>query len=302
MKARALSTVTFVAGLLSAMPSIAADKALDRSFEVSSGGRLSVKLDVGHITVTGSDSQRVVVRLRAQGDDRELERLTWSAEKDAAGVSVTSKRGGERGWFIWNENVQVSASIEVPRAYNVDLDTSGGSIEVRSLKGDAMGRTSGGRLLVESVQGNVKMRTSGGGVMLKAISGPAEVHTSGGQIQAMELNAGLRAHTSGGNIRLERISGPIDVHTSGGSIDIDLVGENRGVVARTSGGSINLRVPSTIKATVNASTSGGRVRSNLAMTTLESSKHSLHGTVNGGGPEIVARSSGGSVSVMSHEG
>jgi len=300
MEARTFSTVTFVAGLLLAGPCFAGEKVLDRSFEVADGGRLSVQLDVGSITVTGSDASRVVVRLRAHGSDREIERLTWSAEKDAEGVKVVSKRSGERGWFA-NQNLQVTASIEVPRAYNVNLDTAGGGIEVRNLKGDATGKTSGGRLLVESVQGNVNMRTSGGGVMLRSISGPVEASTSGGQIEARDLTEGLRAHTSGGSIHLERIRGPIDVHTSGGSIYAELVGENRGISARTSGGSIELRVPRTINATVNASTSGGRVNTNLPMTTREQSKQSLRGTVNGGGPEILARSSGGSVSVMTHD-
>jgi DUF4097 and DUF4098 domain-containing protein YvlB len=298
MEARALSTVAFVASLMMAAPSIAADKALDRSFDVPSGGRLNVDLDGGHITVMGSDSPRVVVRLRAEGDAKELERLSWSAEKDAAGVVVTSKRSGDRGWFNWSENVRVNASIEVPRNYNVDLNTSGGPIEVRNLNGNATGKTSGGRLLIEAVRGNVDMRTSGGPITVKSITGQVDVRTSGGPIQASEVTGSLKAHTSGGSIRVEQVSGPMDVHTSGGSIDLDLAGENHGIVARTSGGGISLRMPSSINASLDASTSGGRVKSNLAMTTSESSDSSLRGTINGGGPEIKARSSGGGIQIM----
>lgn len=299
MEARALSIVAFVASLSMAAPSIAADKVFDRSFDVPSDGRLNVDLALGHITVTGSDTPRVVVHLRAEGSDKQLDRLTWSAEKDAAGVSVTVKHGnGSPSWFVWGPHVRLTALIEVPRAYDLNLQTSDGHIEVRSLHGNVTGKTSGGRIHVEDVKGTVQMRTSGGGVMLKSLAGEVEVHTSGGPIQGTQLRSGLRAHTSGGSIRLEQVSGPIDVHTSGGSIDIDLVGENRGVVARTSGGSINLRVPSSITGSLNASTSGGRVRSDLMMTTSESSGSTLRGLINGGGPEIVARSSGGSVAIL----
>lgn len=302
MQARVLSIAALTVGLMTAMPVVAADKALDRTFQVPSGGRLSVNLDGGHIVVTGTDAPQVVVRLRAQGAEDRIERLTWSAEKDVAGVTITAKRDRAEQWFGWMfGDVRVSATVEIPLDYNVELQTSGGNIELRHVNGDATGRTSGGRIHVESVRGKVQMRTSGGSVLLKSLQGPVQAHTSGGSIQASEIEGGLRAHTSGGSIRVERVSGPVDVHTSGGSIEIDLIGENKGVVARTSGGSINLHVPSSINGTLNASTSGGRVKSNLTMTTSEISRSSLRGTINGGGPEIMARSSGGSILIASRD-
>lgn len=290
--------LTALAALAANGPAQSADKTLDRSFQAQSGDRLSVDLDVGSIVVTGADADRVVVRLRAQGDDRELERLEWSAERDDKGVVVKTKRGSRSllPWF-WND-LKVNAEIEVPRRYEVDLVTSGGNIQLRHLEGDATGRTSGGRVDVDSVRGNVLMRTSGGRVTAAHIDGQVQLHTSGGSIQVSQIDGSLRAHTSGGSIRVERASGPIEVHTSGGSIDIDLIGDNEGVSARTSGGSITLRLPNAVRATLNASTSGGHVKSELPVTTNESSKNALHGAINGGGPEILARSSGGSIQVV----
>lgn len=304
MKARYVSSVlaALAAALLLNAPAEAGDKAFDRSFSVQPGGRLSVKLDGGHIVVTGSDASQVAVHLRARGSDNDLEKLEWTAAKDADGVVVSAKRNKDRSLFGWMWNdVHVSATIEVPREYQVELATAGGNIELRQLNGNANGRTSGGHIVVENVNGNVQMRTSGGRVNVKSIDGPVQVHTSGGPIQASEIKGGLRAHTSGGRIHVEQTQGPIDVHTSGGSIDIDLAGENEGVNARTSGGSITLRMPATIRATLNASTSGGRVKSDFPVTTHESSDHSLRGTINGGGPEILARSSGGSILVARRE-
>lgn len=297
MDARAL-LAALTMGLM-ASPANAADKALDRTFEVEAGGRLTVQLDAGHITVKGSDSNRVVVRLRAEGSEREIEDLMWTADRSGDGVAITLKLEHDKGWFNWKQNsMRINASVEVPRNYNVELATSGGGIDVRDLHGEAKGRTSGGRIHVESVHGKVNMRTSGGSVILKSLQGgPVHANTSGGPIQAHQIEGGLTAHTSGGSIRVEQASGPIDVHTSGGSITIDLVGENQGVVARTSGGSIDLRVPSTINAALNASTSGGRVKTDLAMTQSDRRDNSLRGTINAGGPEILARSSGGSITI-----
>jgi Putative adhesin len=298
MTFRFMSTMALVAAVAASAPALAAEKNLDRTFQVAPGGRLEVDLDGGTIVVKGSDAPQVVVRMRAKGSDRELERITMSAEKNATGVAVIGKRGGERSWLGWFSNANVDVTVEVPRAYNLELQTSGGNIDVRGVDGAAVGRTSGGRINVEAVNGDVNMRTSGGTVNLKQIKGAVDVHTSGGRIDADHIQGGLRADTSGGSIRCSHISGPIETSTSGGSISIELVGENQGIVAKTSGGSITLRVPSTVNGMLNASTSGGSVSSDLPISVNEVSKNSLHGTLNKGGVEILARSSGGSIHIV----
>jgi hypothetical protein len=286
--------VLSTAAVFGTAPSSAAERMLNRTFEVSPGGRLSVDLDGGNITVTGRDATRVVVRLHAQGSERELENLKMSAEQDAAGIRVLGKREGRAHRF---KSAQVNATIEVPRNYNLELYTAGGAIAVRDLHGNVDGKTSGGHIDVEQIRGDVKVRTSGGRVNVKSVRGSLDVHTSGGAIGIGDVANGVRAKTSGGPIRVERASGPIDVHTSGGPIEIELVGANQGIAARTSGGSILLRVPRTTRATLNASTSGGRIKSELPVSPSESSERKLRGAINGGGPEILVRSDGGSIRI-----
>jgi DUF4097 and DUF4098 domain-containing protein YvlB len=293
--ARRIFAVAAIA-LFVAAPTFAAEKEFNRSFDVPAGGRLKVDAEGGSVAVTGSNGSKVVVHIQASGSDERLEKLNLSADRDSEGVIVVAKqRDKVFSWF--GGSVKVNVSVEVPKNYNVDLRTSGGNIEVRQLNGTATGHTSGGRINLESIQGPVQMRTSGGSVSARSLRGETQLQTSGGSISAHEIEGGLRAHTSGGTIRIERASGMVDAQTSGGSINIELTGENQGIVAKTSGGSITLRVPGSIAGTLNASTSGGRVSSDLAMTNSSSDKSSLRGTINGGGPEILARSSGGSISV-----
>jgi DUF4097 and DUF4098 domain-containing protein YvlB len=290
-----------IVGLLSCLQTVqAADKTFDRTFAVAPGGHLSVKMDMGSIAVTGGDSTQVVVRIKASGSERELEDLSFAADKSGSDVTITGKRSSSGKWLgWWFTDANVNVTVEVPREYNLDLNTSGGGIKVRHLTGKALGRTSGGRISLEDIKGAVNMRTSGGSVTLNALSGPVEVHTSGGPISANQIDGGLRAHTSGGSIRFERISGPIEAHSSGGSINIELIGENQGIAARTSGGSVTLRLPASTSGTLNASTSGGSVSSDMRLTRSEIGKSSLRGTLNDGGPEIIARTSGGSIRVIS---
>lgn len=283
-----------------ATPALAAEKEFNRSFDVSQGGRLKVDADGGSISVTGTDGQKVVVQIRATGDEDRLENLQFSADRDGDGVTVVAKKKSEmRSWFSNGPRIQVT--VQVPRQYNVELNTSGGGIKVRDLNGTANGRTSGGSIDLEALEGTVQMRTSGGSISVKSLRGDTQLHTSGGPIVAVQVEGGLRAHTSGGSIRIERASGLVNAETSGGSINIDLAGANEGIVAKTSGGGITLSIPSATKGTLNASTSGGSVSSDLTMSMSESGRSSLRGAINGGGPEILARSSGGSIRVSKRD-
>jgi hypothetical protein len=299
MAQRLVATLTLISAVLASSALHAAEKELDRSFDVSSGGRLSVNVDGGQIVVSGTDASRVVVRMRAKGSDERLEKVTMSAERDADGVTVLGKRDRSGSFFGWfGSEANISVTIEVPRDYNVGLQTSGGDISVKQLNGTAVGRTSGGRVNVESIRGDVRMRTSGGRMNARSIQGIVDLDTSGGTITASQIQGRVRANTSGGSIRLERVSGAIDAQTSGGSINIELVGKNEGIIAKTSGGSISLRVPSSTSGTLNASTSGGHVSSDLSLTNSDVGKSSIRGKLNGGGPEILARTSGGSIEIV----
>lgn len=321
---------------LLAAAAVGAEKRLDRTFDVQPGGTLRVEADGADIRVTGTDSSRVVVRIVATGPERMLELLTLSAQQHGNGVEVVAKRRSD-GWLSlfnggWHEGAQIT--IEVPRAYNVDLRTSGGDMSVAGLKGTASGKTSGGDIELADISGPVRMQTSGGDIHIERIDGDTQASTSGGDIEGTsltgdldlktsggaielaKLNGNLSARTSsgnvivqdargdvdlkssGGDIRAERIDGRIVAYTSGGDVSAELLGANRGVSVTTSGGNIELRLPKNVSATVDASSSGGSVRSELPVATMQARERRLQGTINGGGETIHARTSGGSVRLL----
>lgn len=173
-------------------------------------------------------------------------------------VRITGER--ESSWF-GGYNKSVRFIIKVPQTYNVDLNTGGGSIEIMDLNG------------------NVDAFTSGGSIQLGQIKGDVAVKTSGGSIQ------------------VEDVAGNIDANTSGGSIKAVISEQpTKDCRLRTSGGSVTAYLNPSIKVDLNASTSGGRVRSefNVDGTTKKSK---IKGTINGGGPELYLKTSGGSVSI-----
>jgi DUF4097 and DUF4098 domain-containing protein YvlB len=312
----------------------AAEKRLDKSFQVSAGGTVRVEADGATINVKGSGSDQVRVLIEFEGSSSALENLELSAEATSEGVEVKAKRdaGNWRSWFSWGNTSKAQITISVPARYNTDLKTSGGDVLVEGLDGRAAGSTSGGDIRVREVSGPVKMHTSGGNISVSDIKADTKVGTSGGGIRAEHITGALTAQTSGGSIHVSDVrgkvlaetssgdvvadkivgdaqlnssggsiraeaDGSVTADTSGGGIDVVLIGSNRGINASTSGGSITLKIPSNSAATIDASTSGGSVGSDLPLVRTDGGERTIKGTLNGGGPLIRARTSGGSVRI-----
>ncbi len=265
--------------LLLACSAHAAERKFERTFAVSPGGALTVDSDSATVRVSGGDTNQVTVRMSARGSDEDLDGANLEAVKTDGGVTVTL-RLRKNSWLNWKSwNREASIEVTVPRRYGIDVRTSGGSVELTDTIGTATLRTSGGSVVAKNVNGNIEARTSGGGIHAENILGDID------------------AATSGGSVRLLNIDGRIRGKTSGGSVECSLVGENRGISATTSGGSIRVTVPRATRGNLNATTSGGSVNSDLPVTTTSQQNGQLKGAINGGGQPIDAHTSGGSISL-----
>jgi DUF4097 and DUF4098 domain-containing protein YvlB len=264
--------------LLAAGTVHAADKTLDRTFTVSPGGTLIVEADGASIKVSGSDTNQVTVHMRVKGSEKELGAMTLDASQNGNQVTATMRRTKGGKWFGWGSwGSESSIEVTVPRRYEVNARTSGGSIDLKD------------------TSGSVKLNTSGGDVTATNLNGTVWLRTSGGQITAENIRGDVDANTSGGDVHLLGIDGRISGHSSGGSVRVGLVGANRGISAKTSGGDVELILPRGTSGNVSASTSGGDVTTDLAVTTTVIKDGRLEGTLNGGGQPIEARTSGGSI-------
>ncbi len=297
----------------------ALDSPIERSFNVSTGGDLVVDVDRGSIEVESTDGREVDVRIEREGTDDFLRRMKFEVRETSNGVSVVGEYDGEKRWGWRNgKRNKVRVRVLVPRKYNVDLKTSGGSIEVQDLDGSVDAKTSGGHMTFGLIDGPIVARTSGGSITLEGSSGPADVKTSGGSINLGDVGGNVVAQTSGGSIKLDRVLGEVDASTSGGRI---LVKEVRGTInARTSGGSIEafiseqpkgdcslttsggsvkVALAPDVRVDIEAKSSGGSVRTDIPMEVVGEVKRTrMNGTVNGGGPLLKLRTSGGGVRIV----
>jgi DUF4097 and DUF4098 domain-containing protein YvlB len=283
-----------VALSLGATVTIAAQQTFDKRFDAPPGGHLTVQTDIGSVAIVGSDTREVLVHVDMSDSDH----LDVEAEQNASGVSVTGHRE-QLTWFgSWRNSVShVRFKIVVPRDYPVELQTSGGSLDLSHLSAPVAGQSAGGSVTLRDIVGPIDARTSGGSVDAQNIHGPTRLGTSGGGITIADATGDLDLRTLGGSINLRSADGKVTAATSGGSVRAE-VRINRGIDLASSGGPITLLIPESVRASIDANTSGGSVQSDLPVTRTEAEQHSrLRGTLNGGGEPIILDSSGGGIHI-----
>lgn len=303
---------------------------LNQQFAVSPGGKLVVDVDFGTVTVTvGSDTEVDVHAYRKvdyRDEAREKEYLAAAPivfTQEGGTITVRSRRSKDRDRWIWRGHVEMDAkyTVRVPKNYNADLRTSGGSISADGLTGEVEADTNGGKLKFMQLTGPLDARTSGGSIVLENCTGPLEVSTSGGSIDCQNGSGSLEAHTSGGSIVVRNFRGAADVKTSGGKLTFENVngpltgktsaGSITAVLPQpvpgdvsliTSAGSIDIAIPEKAAMSVEAKAGMGKIRTEIPMLTNRSSDSRLEGTFNGGGKSLVLRTGVGSINIRAATG
>ncbi len=256
----------------------------DETFDVDEGGTLLINSDAGPIQVSAWNQDTVRVRIR-NADDFDV---SFEQQGNDVVVIAESERRGIFGFGRSN----IRFDVNVPRVYNVDLDTGGGSIEVGPLTGNVRADTSGGGITIGPVTGEVYADTSGGHIEIDNVEGSVTADTSGGRILIGDVSGDASADTSGGNIEIGDVGGDMYAKTSGGNIT---VGQGSGQVELdTSGGTI--RAGWAVGAIV-ADTSGGNIYLAGSETRVEADTSGGNIEIERSGGEVVADTSGGSITI-----
>lgn len=313
---RRLSAVTAALTLVLAASALAGQQNVHRTFAMQPGGKLVLTADVGDVRITsGGSGVTVDVNVDASADALKDHRVDFRQEGNTLYVDGDYDHSGW-SWFDFNR-IRVKYVVQVPSQFDVEVKTSGGDLEIGDLTGQIAARTSGGDIEVGRTAGSVNVKTSGGDVTVRGASGTLTAVSSGGDIDVQSAGGTVEAKTSGGSIEIGSAGGNVVARSSGGGIR---VGEARGAIdASTSGGSIEARFAAQpgadsrlvssgggitvslgngVRADLDAHTSGGSVRADVPVTVMgRQSESNLVGKINGGGPRLLVRTSGGGITI-----
>ena len=278
-----------------------ADFNLQRQLPLAPGGSVLVDTDIGSIILTGDGTSGARVSLTASDDDFERRFSIDFEERPGAVVMRVKRRGSWTddlfGGWMRNRNVQIT--VRVPRSTMVTLRTSGGRLSTDDIDGAVALRTSGGSIAARRIRGDVDADTSGGSIDIADVRGRVRAETSGGSIDITSVTGAVDARTSGGSVDIRGAGGRVDARTSGGGVDVGFAaGNGQGGTLTSSGGRVRAEIDPAVSLSLDASSSGGGVDADVPVTVSGTiSRNSLRGDLNGGGPLLRLRSSGGGVRV-----
>ena len=315
----------FILSLIATSAFALSEENVSQTLDSGPGGRLVVDVDFGTIDVSAGADDKVAVTVHRKIDsDNEAQEKEYFASapvtvtKDGNTVTIRARRQKKDNNLNWSGRCSMDAryTVRVPKSFNSELRTGGGTIMVSEITGTMSADTSGGKLKFTHLKGPTGATTSGGSIELNGCEGPLKVDTSGGRIDATEGSGSLEARTSGGSIVVRNFVGDTKVETSGGRLSFENI--NGKIFGRTSGGSISAKLKSPVPGDVNLETSAGsidvlvppdagldveaeassgRVISELPFTGTRTDRDSMKGKINGGGKSLVLRSGAGSISI-----
>jgi DUF4097 and DUF4098 domain-containing protein YvlB len=311
-----LRTLTLCVVLVAGLPAAAGSR-IERELALAPGGTFLLDTDAGSVTLAGTSESNVRVVITSKVDDVES-RFDFRFDELPGRVEVHAAKKGTKlfSWFGWGDG-GLRYEVRVPSDTDIEIQTSGGSIEVQTLQGQARLDTSGGSIRAAKVGGALEISTSGGSISIEDAEAGANAETSGGGITVERVRGNLHAETSGGSITIEDVTGDVDAQTSGGSIRITQAGGRvsaetsggsvtcafrsgnaRGGDLSTSGGGIQVSLDPSIGLEIDAQTSGGSVTADLPVTRAgETDRSNLRGKVGAGGAMLRLRSSGGPIRI-----
>jgi TonB family protein len=253
-------------------PKLTAEKS--GTIPTKDGRSLRVNVELGDVRVITDESARISYHATVEADSRDpgaeefLQHFTMEARETPWGVALDAKLP----WRTLHGRFNAAIEIHIPRRYNLEVATGGGSIEVQDIDGRvsltsaggniAVGRVGGGddstrsvrdaggtkgdRLMVRSRSPQepvllvaARIETQGGHITAGDVAGTLRATTSGGHITAGNIGGDAILRTGGGQIYAGRIAGAAALDTGGGNIHIEGAGSS--MTADTAGGGIVLK-------------------------------------------------------------
>lgn len=271
------------------LPSLAAvaqnsDTSWQKSYPLN--GRPTLNLEVGDssLTVHPCPSACTAVHVRVTLQGTTLSRYTLEESQSGNAVRFSLKQKPNLGFHIqWHNAQTVRVDVETPPELTLQARTADGSLDLHDLRGDITSTSSDGSQTLENISGNLRLHGSDGGITVRRSSGTLEARTSDGSLDVSGNFSALQLHSSDGAMRValdegSRLTQPSSIQGSDGSID--------------------LRFPQHFPADLDLRTSDGSIQSSLPLTVEalgSTSKHDIHGKLDGGGAPLSIRTSDGSI-------
>jgi len=150
---------------------------------------------------------------------------------------------------------------------------------------------------IGDVTGNLDIRSDSGSLQVEQLAGRLDAWTASGSIVLIDVQGEVDAHTNSGRVEARNATGKALLDTNSGSVRYQGVPEGDCRFS-TKSGSITLRVPADLDATLDLSTSSGSVNHEFSVTGIVR-RNMVDGIIGDGqGCRIYAHTPSGSIDLL----
>ena len=270
--------------LFCAVPALSAQgSVIEKTYRVQGHAALQLATDDAsvHASSCGSCAS---VQVRVDFRDADPARYDLKENQSGNTVHFELKRKTLSGWSSgWSRGPEIT--VLVPAETDTRLSAGSGSLALRDVHGQQELHTGSGSITAEEINGSLQAEAGSGSIHLRALHGSVGAHTGSGTIDAYGAVVLRRVTTGSGSVHLTL--------AQGSTIE-------SGALVQTGSGSVEIRMPSSTRADLRINTGSGGIHCDLPVTAQgDADKHSLTGTLNGGGPTLRVNTGSGSVSLRS---
>ena len=271
--------------LLAPGASAATSKTWQQSFTVAGRPTVTITTNDGHVHVRTGPAGTVRSEVRYDGrhwgwtsphrlPDVDLHQAGNAITVSAREPSVFTIFGG-----VW---MKLDIDVVVPAECDLQIQTGDGPVTIE-----------------DPVVGQLGVRTGDGAIRVHGARGDLQLRAADGSITADSLDGSLSARTADGRVVISGRFDRLEVHTGDGRVDATAGRGSQladGWRIETQDGSLTLRIPTDLKAELDARTGDGRIHFDLPVSVSgRLDPHAIHGLINGGGPPLRLRTSDGAL-------
>jgi hypothetical protein len=174
----------------------------NRSLKLPAGGTLRLRGFAGHVTITATDGDEVVVDAMRHGSRTWLDRTKLEMYSQGSTIVVRDDESVHSSWwFDWSRHSNIGETdfeVKVPRKTNLDINIFSAPVTVDGVEGSYR---------IHGFSSRIRIRNAVGPVQAHTFSGSVEVHAS----------RWLDPET-------------IDIDTFSGSVELRVPGDARGAL------------------------------------------------------------------------
>lgn len=257
----------------------------NKTYAISGHAQFRLDSNDGAVELIPGNSKQISARIETESWKINPSEVTISEHQSGDSVEIIVRVPNEHFHFFGvNAHRSLHIYLEVPAESDLDVHTGDGGITARD------------------VTGNIRLDTGDGSMRVDGVKGTLRFHSGDGRIEGERLDGSLNADSGDGSITLRGRFDLVEAHSGDGHIEITAENGSRlngPWMVRTGDGRINMRLPDTFNASLDAHTGDGRITIDFPVTfsgTMNSG--TFRGKIGNGGESVTLRSGDGSITIQ----